>query len=208
MLLSKIPKIPHINLRKIQEIYYSDENFFIYHYFLLNHHPKQTIMIELSCMKNFLKNLILPEEDDDNNKDYRKYTYEELKEDNISYYPLYASLLFSLFEIYFFFRFGDLLFRMLFLSMFIYDFIRMINTSISNEVIEQKKFVIQKCIAYEGSFESIIETDEGYLAFYDEERPVEDGQLCWIIRNPKRKRAYIALPLYIEFDDILKSRII
>ena len=208
MLLSKIPKIPHINLRKIQEIYYSDENFFIYHYFLFNHHPKQTIMIELSCMKNFLKNLILPEEDDDNNKDYRKYTYEELKEDNISYYPLYASLLFSLFEIYFFFRFGDLLFRMLFLSMFIYDFIRMINTSISNEVIEQKKFVIQKCIAYEGSFESIIETDEGYLAFYDEERPVEDGQLCWIIRNPKRKRAYIALPLYIEFDDILKSRII
>ena len=150
-------------------------------------------------MKNFLKNLILPEEDDDN-KDYRKYTYEELKEDNISYYPLYASLLFSLFEIYFFFRFGDLLFRMLFLFMFIYDFIRMINTSISNEIIEQKKFVIQKCIAYEGSFEGIIETDEGYLAFYDEERPVEDGQLCWIIRNPKRKRAYIALPLYIEFE--------
>ena len=28
------------------------------------------------------------------------------------------------------------------------------------------------------------------------------------IRNPKRKRAYIALPLYIEFDEILKSRIV
>lgn len=158
-------------------------------------------------MKNFLKNLILPEEDDDN-KDYRKYTYEELKEDNISYYPLYASLLFSLFEIYFFFRFGDLLFRMLFLFMFIYDFIRMINTSVSNETIEQRKFVIEKCIAREGTFEGIIETDEGYIAFYDEERPVEDGQLCWIIRNPKRKRAYIALPAYIEFDEILKSRIV
>ena len=34
-------------------------------------------------MKNYLKKLILPEEDDDN-KNYRKYTYEELKEDNIS----------------------------------------------------------------------------------------------------------------------------
>ena len=158
-------------------------------------------------MKNFIKKYILPEEDE-NNKDYRRYTYEELKKDNISYYPLYASLLFSLFEIYFFFRFNGLFFKTMFLFMFIYDLIRMVNTSVSNETIEQRKFVIEKCIACEGTFEGIIETDEGYIAFYDEERPVEDGQLCWIIRNPKRKRAYIALPAYIEFDEILKSRIV
>ena len=149
-------------------------------------------------MKNFIKKYILPEEDD-NNKDYRRYTYEELKKDNISYYPLYASL---------FFRFNGLFFKTMFLLMFIYDLIRMVNTSVSNETIEQRKFVIEKCIACEGTFEGIIETDEGYIAFYDEERPVEDGQLCWIIRNPKRKRAYIALPAYIEFDEILKSRIV
>ena len=97
-------------------------------------------------MKNFIKKYILPEEDD-NNKDYRRYTYEELKKDNISYYPLYASLLFSLFEIYFFFRFNGLFFKTMFLFMFIYDLIRMVNTSVSNETIEQRKFVIEKCIA-------------------------------------------------------------
>ena len=154
-------------------------------------------------MKNFIKKYILPEEDD-NNKDYRRYTYEELKKDNISYYPLHASLLFSLFEIYFFFSFNGLFFKTMFLFMFIYDLIRMVNTSVSNETIEQRKFVIEKCIACEGTFEGIIETDEGYIAFYDEERPVEDGQLCWIIRNPKRKREYIHLNLYNEFDEILK----
>ena len=158
-------------------------------------------------MKNFLKKLILPELDDDN-IDYRKYTYEELRRYCISYWPLYISLFFSLFEIYFIFKLSELPFRLIFLFMFIFDSIRMINTSISNEIIEQQKFIIQKCIAHSAAIEGFIVSDEGYIALCDEERPIEDGDSCWIIKSSKTKRAYIALPAYIEFDEILKSRIV
>lgn len=158
-------------------------------------------------MKNFLKNLIEPQEDNDNT-DYRKYTYKELRLNCISYWPLYISLFFSLFEIYFIFTATELPFRLIFLFMLIYDSVKMVNTSISNEIIEQQKFIIQKCIAHSTAIEGFIVSDEGYIALCDEERPIKDGDSCWIIKSSKTKRAYIALPVYIEFDEILKSRIV